>query len=165
MCFLYLLTVDAEVGNAYHGPRFDPADLLDDEGGVKCVVVAVSYRLNLFGFLASKELRDESGDGSVGNYGFHDQRAGLEWTHQHIAAFGGNPDNITLGGLSAGKARYHFNMIRLSLTSASDRRLLSPLPARVRVQLSRPPDHQARRDAQQRDRGPAKNGRRVAAPI
>lgn len=39
----------------------------------------------------------------MGNYGFWDQRMGLEWTHANIAAWGGNADNITIGGLSAGQ--------------------------------------------------------------
>ena len=70
---------------------------------MRCIIVANSHRLNLFGFLSGSELREESGDGSVGNYGFWDQRMGLEWTHANIAAWGGNADNITIGGLSAGQ--------------------------------------------------------------
>ncbi|KAI9658134.1 MAG: hypothetical protein M1831_003979 [Alyxoria varia] len=78
-----------------------PATLLA-ETPCQCIIVCPGYRLNLFGFLASEELLSESGDGSVGNYGFWDQRTALEWTWTHIRAFGGNPDNMTLGGYSAG---------------------------------------------------------------
>lgn len=63
------------------------------------------YRLNLFGFLASKELLQDSivrKDGTVGDLGFWDQRLAIEWTFKHISGFGGNKNNITLGGLSAG---------------------------------------------------------------
>lgn len=71
---------------------------------VKCVMVTPAYRLNVFGFLASRELLQEAAeeDGTVGNLGFWDQRLALEWTFEHINAFGGDPSNITLGGMSAG---------------------------------------------------------------
>ena len=58
------------------------------------------YRLNLFGFLASRELEEEGK--TVGNLGFWDQRMALEWTFENIRDFGGDRENITLGGLSAG---------------------------------------------------------------
>jgi carboxylesterase type B len=66
--------------------------------------VAPTYRLNIFGFLASHELSQEaSADGStVGNLGFWDQRLALEWTYNNIEGFGGKKSNITVGGLSAG---------------------------------------------------------------
>jgi para-nitrobenzyl esterase len=66
------------------------------------VVVMVEYRLNAFGFLALPSLTAESSDGSSGNYGLMDQQAGLRWVKQNIAAFGGNPDNVTISGQSAG---------------------------------------------------------------
>ena len=62
------------------------------------------YRLNLFGFLASKELQTEAekyGE-KAGNMGFWDQRTALEWTGKNIGYFGGDPSNITVGGYSAG---------------------------------------------------------------
>lgn len=60
------------------------------------------YRLNVFGFIASEELVEDSKDFSVGNIGFWDQRLALEWTYNNIEGFGGDKANITLGGLSAG---------------------------------------------------------------
>ena len=74
------------------------------ETAFKAIIVAPSYRLNLFGFLASKELEAEAkvNGEPVGNMGFWDQRLALEWTHKHIHAFGGDPDMITVGGYSAG---------------------------------------------------------------
>lgn len=65
------------------------------------VVVAVNYRLNVFGFLAHPEITKEAPD-APGNFGLLDQHAGLKWVHENIAAFGGDPDNVTLAGQSAG---------------------------------------------------------------
>ena len=66
------------------------------------VVVAPNYRLGLFGFLAHPELTAESGGHGSGNYGMLDQVAALEWVQDNIAAFGGDPDNVTINGESAG---------------------------------------------------------------
>jgi para-nitrobenzyl esterase len=64
------------------------------------IVVAPNYRLGPFGFLGHAALAAE--DGAAGNYGLLDQRAALVWVRDHIAAFGGNPDNVTIAGQSAG---------------------------------------------------------------
>jgi len=66
------------------------------------VVVSMNYRLGIFGFLAHPELAKESGRNSAGNYGLLDQLAALQWVHQNIAAFGGDPANVTIFGESAG---------------------------------------------------------------
>src|SRR5499425_3128844 len=66
------------------------------------MVVEPNYRLGVFGFLSHPELTAESGHHSSGNYAFLDQVAALEWVVKNIAAFGGNPHNITIGGESAG---------------------------------------------------------------
>jgi Carboxylesterase type B len=64
------------------------------------IVVASNYRLGAFGFLGHQALSTE---GKVaGNYGFLDQRAALVWVRDHIAAFGGDPGNVTIAGQSAG---------------------------------------------------------------
>ncbi|MBR5708879.1 MAG: carboxylesterase family protein [Oscillospiraceae bacterium] len=65
------------------------------------VVVTVNYRLNVFGFLAHPELTASQPD-APSNFGHLDQRAGILWARKNIAAFGGDPDNITIGGQSAG---------------------------------------------------------------
>lgn len=63
------------------------------------VVVSVNYRVGVFGFMAHPELDRE---GPSGNYGLQDQIAALRWVKTNIAAFGGDPDNITVFGESAG---------------------------------------------------------------
>lgn len=65
------------------------------------VVVTVNYRINVFGFLVHPELMEQSTESPV-NFGNLDQQYGLFWTKRNIAAFGGDPNNITIGGQSAG---------------------------------------------------------------
>lgn len=65
------------------------------------VVVTINYRLNLFGFLTHPELAKDQPDAPA-NFGLLDQQAGIKWVKRNIAAFGGNPDNITIAGQSAG---------------------------------------------------------------
>ena len=67
------------------------------------IVVAANYRLGPFGFMGHPALTAEDpAYPSSGNYGFLDQRAALKWVRDNIAAFGGNPDNVTIDGQSAG---------------------------------------------------------------
>ena len=66
------------------------------------IVVAPNYRLGAFGFLAHPALAAEDPQGSSGNYGLLDQRAAMHWVRDNIARFGGDPDNVTLAGTSAG---------------------------------------------------------------
>lgn len=69
------------------------------------VLVAVNYRLGAFGFLAHPALtQDPNGRGSSGNYGIEDQALALRWVKDNIRAFGGDPNNVTLFGESAGSA-------------------------------------------------------------
>lgn len=64
------------------------------------IVVTVSYRLHALGFLALPQLQEESGH--TGNYALYDQMTALSWIRDNIRAFGGDPDNVTLSGQSAG---------------------------------------------------------------
>jgi para-nitrobenzyl esterase len=79
-------------------PRQDGGNLSKKD----VMVVSFNYRMGVFGFLAHPELTTESGRGASGNYGLLDQVAALQWVRRNIAAFGGDPDNVTIFGESAG---------------------------------------------------------------
>ncbi|MDN5640217.1 MAG: carboxylesterase family protein [Actinomycetia bacterium] len=84
-------------GGSYTGgagdlPHYDPRWLVREQG---VIVVSVTYRLGLFGYLGDAGSREA-------NAGLLDQLEALRWTHRNIAAFGGDPDNITVAGQSAG---------------------------------------------------------------
>ena len=66
------------------------------------VVVSINYRLGVLGWLAHPDLSAESPLGLSGNYGLMDQVAALEWVKRNIESFGGDPDNVTIAGESAG---------------------------------------------------------------
>jgi para-nitrobenzyl esterase len=66
------------------------------------VRINIAYRVGALGFLAHPELSRESGYGGSGNYGLMDQIAALEWVRRNVARFGGDPDNVTIAGQSAG---------------------------------------------------------------
>ncbi len=90
-------------GGAYTGgwgyePEFDGK--VWAQKGV--ILVTVNYRLGIFGFMNHPLLAEESPEHVSGNYGILDQIAALKWIHANIAAFGGDPDNITVFGQSAG---------------------------------------------------------------
>ncbi|HZZ18367.1 MAG TPA: carboxylesterase family protein [Opitutaceae bacterium] len=79
-------------------PRQDAGNL--SKKGV--IVVSMNYRLGVFGFMVHPELDKETAHGSSGNYGLLDQVAALRWVRANIATFGGDPDNVTIFGESAG---------------------------------------------------------------
>jgi para-nitrobenzyl esterase len=79
-------------------PRQDAGNL--SKKGV--LVVSLNYRLGVFGFFAHPDLTEESGHNASGNYGLLDQVAALKWIKENIATFGGDPDNVTIFGESAG---------------------------------------------------------------
>jgi len=71
------------------------------------IIVAANYRVGAFGFLGHEALLDENsvengGDGSTGNYGIQDQRMAMKWVQDNIAAFGGDPNDVSIFGQSAG---------------------------------------------------------------
>ena len=68
------------------------------------ILVSVAYRLGVLGFMGHPSLSAESEHGVCGNYGILDQIFALKWVHENIAAFGGDPEKITVGGQSAGSS-------------------------------------------------------------
>jgi para-nitrobenzyl esterase len=82
---------------------YDPTRLV--QRGV--VVVTINYRLGALGFLAHRSLTAESGDHASGDYGLMDQQAALGWVKRNIAKFGGDPQNVTIFGQSAGGLSVH----------------------------------------------------------
>ncbi len=97
-----------------HGGAFETGES-DDYGpsklvGQGVVVVTINYRLGSFGFLATSTLAAESPEGTSGNYGLEDQQEALRWVHRNIAAFGGDPGNVTIFGESAGGLSIHAHL-------------------------------------------------------
>ena len=66
------------------------------------LVVSMNYRLGIFGFFATRELAAEDPHHAAGNYGLLDELAAIQWVQRNIAAFGGDPNNVTIFGESAG---------------------------------------------------------------
>lgn len=71
------------------------------------ILVSINYRVGLFGYFAHPELTAESPHHASGNYGVMDQAAALRWVSENIAAFGGDPDNVTVFGQSGGARSTH----------------------------------------------------------
>ncbi|MEV7524355.1 carboxylesterase family protein [Streptomyces sp. NPDC091371] len=89
------------------------------------VVVTVNYRLAALGYLAHPDLEKR---GESGNYGFLDQQAALRWVQRNAAAFGGDPDNVTLFGQSAGGYSTCAHMVAPSSAGLFDRVILQSAP-------------------------------------
>jgi len=88
-------------GGSVNGAKtdWDPRELAEAGN----IVVTINYRLGALGYLALPELNAESKDGqSSGNFGDLDKVEALRWVKRNIAAFGGNPDRVTIAGQSAG---------------------------------------------------------------
>ena len=90
-----------QMGDPSQSPDMDPTELIST-AGLDSIVVAIGYRLNIFGFLAGTALLEESKGESAGNFGLWDQRLAMEWVKDNIEIFGGDENNITLAGRSAG---------------------------------------------------------------
>jgi para-nitrobenzyl esterase len=87
-------------------PRYDGESM--SKKGV--VVVTCNYRLNVFGNMAHSELSAETAYKGSGNYGYYDQLAALQWVQKNIAAFGGDPNHVTIAGESAGSVAVSYQM-------------------------------------------------------
>ena len=81
------------------GSIYDPSSMAV-QGNV--IVVTANYRLGILGYMASSALSAQSANQVSGNYGFEDQLFALQWVRQNIGAFGGNPNDVTIFGESAG---------------------------------------------------------------
>jgi para-nitrobenzyl esterase len=91
----------------YHGGGFangtaSARDGIELAGGNEMIVVMPNYRLGAFGWLSLPALDAETNNTSSGNYGFLDMVAALRWIQENIATFGGDKDNVTIAGTSAG---------------------------------------------------------------
>ncbi|WP_332678561.1 carboxylesterase/lipase family protein [Brevundimonas sp.] len=89
----------ALTGGASNEAMYDSARLAVSQG---MVVVSINYRLGVLGYMAHPELSAESRQNVSGNYGLLDQIAALKWVEANIAAFGGDPEKVTIAGESAG---------------------------------------------------------------
>ncbi|KAI1608354.1 Alpha/Beta hydrolase protein [Exophiala viscosa] len=97
----------------YDGRRL--AQISQQDLDIPTIVISVTFRLGVYGFLASKEIREYNtahGESGVGNYGLWDQIEALRWIQQHITAFGGDPDKVTIFGQSAGGVSCNVHMLR-----------------------------------------------------
>lgn len=100
-------------------PIWDPARLVmkSISLGTPFIAVSLNYRLGLFGFAASSDLISTQSDSGIRgcNFGLRDQKVGLEWVSQNIAAFGGDAAKITIGGQSAGGCSVQIHAIEAKI--------------------------------------------------
>ncbi|KAJ5753035.1 alpha/beta-hydrolase [Penicillium odoratum] len=91
-------------------PMWNPARLVKKsiELGTPIIVATINYRLHMFGFGAASEIIARS---RGCNFGLTDQRTAIRWVHQNIDAFGGNVDQVTVGGQSAGGSSSHAHIL------------------------------------------------------
>lgn len=89
-------------GGFSFGSTSDPVHDGENLARKGVVLVSIAYRVGQLGFLAHPDLSAESPNSVSGNYGLMDMVAGLEWVKNNIAAFGGDPDKVTIFGESAG---------------------------------------------------------------
>ncbi|WP_128927202.1 carboxylesterase/lipase family protein [Bradyrhizobium guangxiense] len=112
--------------------RFDGARLA--QAGL--IVVTANYRLGTFGWLSYPALSE----GGSGNYGLMDQIAALHWVHDNIAAFGGDPNNVTLFGSGAGATSIALLMLSAQSRDLFQKAILQSIPARARLQSAQEAD-------------------------
>lgn len=112
------------VSGTANDPLFDGAKLA--QAGL--IVVTVNYRLGALGWLVHPALSDGGG-----NYGLMDQIAALHWVHDNIAAFGGDPGNVTLFGSGAGATSVALLMLSAQSRDLFQKAILQSVPARARL--------------------------------
>ena len=117
---------------------YDPTNLVRASIGFgkPIVVVTINYRVGILGFAACKELQEFNAANKepFSNYGLHDQRRALEWVGRYIREFGGDPNNVTIYGNSAGGASCHYQifskekMFQRAIISSGTLFGIGPLP-------------------------------------
>lgn len=110
----------------YDGSKFADRDT---------VFVSINYRLGALGWLAHPELTAESPENASGNYGLLDQIAALRWIRDNIANFGGNPDNITVMGESAGALSVTFLLVSPPARGLFDKAIIQSTNLRAMPEL------------------------------
>lgn len=103
-----------------HSPIYDGREFA--KRGV--VLVSINYRLGVLGYLAHPELSKESPDDTSGNYGLLDQIQALRWVRENIAAFGGDPGNVTIFGESAGALSVEYLLASPKARGAFDKAIV-----------------------------------------
>ncbi|MBO9558951.1 MAG: carboxylesterase family protein [Caulobacter sp.] len=103
-----------------HSPMYDGQAFA--KRGV--VLVSINYRLGVLGYLAHPELSKESPDDISGNYGLLDQIQALRWVRENIAAFGGDPGNVTIFGESAGALSVEYLLASPKARGAFDKAIV-----------------------------------------
>ena len=104
------------------------------------IVVTVNYRLGVLGWLTHPALSE----GTSGNYGLMDQIAALHWVHDNIAAFGGDPGNVTLFGSGAGATSIALLMLCVPSRDLFQKAILQSLPGRTRLRSAQEAEAAAR---------------------
>ncbi len=94
------------------------------------ILITFNYRVGRFGFFAFPALSKEHPNEPKGNYAYLDQIAALKWTQQNIAAFGGDPNNVTIFGFSAGGVSVH-SLLTCQWRTACSKKRSSNQAARV----------------------------------
>ncbi|KAH7393872.1 putative carboxylesterase [Phaeosphaeria sp. MPI-PUGE-AT-0046c] len=121
---------------ANYWAQYDPSRLvkMSVELGMPVVVVGINYRLGVLGNLASQELRDA---GYLGNNSLRDQKCALQWVKANIGMFGGDPENVTAFGESAGAASVLYQLhskeplFKRCISMSGTPIMLKPLPLPV----------------------------------
>lgn len=123
------------------------------------VVVTINYRLGVLGWLAHPDLSAESPAGISGNYGLLDQIQALEWVKRNIASFGGDPDQVTIAGESAGGLSVLYLMASPLAHGLFDRAI-----AQSAYMISTPELKEARHGAPAAEEAGVATARRLQAP-
>ncbi len=109
-------------------PSYDGAAFAADD----VICISINYRLNYFGFFAHPALTAENADGLLANYGVLDQIAALQWIQRNIETFGGDPENVTVFGESAGATFTNLLMLSPLAKGLFHRAVVQSAPAFTR---------------------------------